>query len=194
VCDNVTVTSGAALPEGWTAADIGTVGKIGSTTHSAGTFTVSGAGADIWGTADALHFASRTLDGDGSIVARVASITGTQAWTKAGVMLRQSADAGSAQAMMLVSTGKGIAFQRRTVTGGTSVSTSGGAGTAPKWVRLTRTGTVVTASVSSNGTTWTVVGSDTFSIAGPVQVGLAVSSHTTTALATAAFDSVTVTD
>jgi regulation of enolase protein 1 (concanavalin A-like superfamily) len=190
--DNVAIAAGEALPSGWSAADVGAVGKAGNGSLSAGTFTVRGAGADVWGTADALHFVSRTLDGDGEIVARVASISGTQAWTKVGVMMRQTLDAGSAQAMMIVSTGKGLAFQRRTVTGGLSAHTAGGAGSAPKWVKLARAGTVITASVSSDGVAWQVVGSDTFSIVGPIYVGLAVSSHDVTALATATFDNVTV--
>jgi regulation of enolase protein 1 (concanavalin A-like superfamily) len=188
--DNVAVAAGGALPAGWDSADIGATGKAGSASFDGGTFTVKGAGADIWGTADALHFASRTLDGDGEIVARVASIAGAQAWTKVGVMMRQSLDAGSAQALMLVSTGKGLAFQRRTVTGGASVSTAGPAGTAPRWVKLTRAGQEITASVSADGSAWTVVGRDTFSIVGPIQVGLAVSSHDPGALATGVFDSV----
>lgn len=190
--DHVEVTSGAALPSGWSAGDVGAVGKAGSASHTAGTFTVKGAGADVWGHADALHFAWRTLDGDGEIVARVASNDGTQAWTKVGVMMRQTLDAGSAQAMMLVSTGKGLAFQRRTVTGGASVHTSGGAGTAPKWVKLARAGQVITASVSADGLAWTLVDQDTFSIVGPIQVGLAVSSHSVSSLATATFDNVAI--
>ena len=47
-------------------------------------------------------------------MARVASLSGSESWTKVGVMMRQSLDAGSAQAMMLVSKSKGAAFQRRT--------------------------------------------------------------------------------
>jgi regulation of enolase protein 1 (concanavalin A-like superfamily) len=187
--DNVTVNAGT-LPDGWRSTDIGAVGVAGSAAEAGGTFTVKGAGADVWGTADAAQFVSKTLAGDGSIVARVASISGSQAWTKAGVMMRMTLDAGSAQAFMLVSSGKGLAFQRRTVTGGISTNTSGGAGTAPKWVKLTRQGSVITASVSSNGTTWTVVGHDTFSITGSVEVGLAVSSHDATHTATATFDNV----
>ena len=108
-------------------------------------------------------------------------------------MIRQSLDAGAAHAFMLVSTGKGLAFQRRTVTGGTSTHTSGGAGTAPRWVKLTRQGDVITASVSSNGTSWTVVRQEALSISGAVHVGLAVTSHVYGKLATATFDNVTVT-
>ena len=93
--DNVSVTAGS-LPAGWTAQDIGSTGMRGSATSSAGTFTVRGAGADIWGTADAFQYAYRSLTGDGSITARVASISGTEAWAKGGVMIRQSLTSGSA--------------------------------------------------------------------------------------------------
>ena len=61
-----------------------------------------GAGADVWGTADAFHYAYRALDGDGSIVARVTSIEAVHAWTKAGVMIRNSLSPSAAQAFMLV--------------------------------------------------------------------------------------------
>jgi phosphatidylserine/phosphatidylglycerophosphate/cardiolipin synthase-like enzyme/regulation of enolase protein 1 (concanavalin A-like superfamily) len=182
----------ATLPSGWSSRDIGAVGTAGSATESNGTFTVNGAGADVWGTADAFRYAYRSMSGDGSIVARVASIDGTQAWTKVGVMIRASTSANSAMAFMIVSTGKGTAFQRRTATGIAATSTTGPAGTAPRWVRLTRAGNVITAAVSSNGTTWTTVGSDTFSMTASVLVGLAVSSHSTSSTATGTFTNVNV--
>jgi regulation of enolase protein 1 (concanavalin A-like superfamily) len=190
--DNVSVSDGQALPAGWSSNDIGAVGKRGSASHNGGTFTVQGAGDDIWGTADALHLAWRTLSGDGDIVARVASVNGSMSWTKVGVMMRQSLDAGSAQALMLVSAGKGIRFQRRPVTGGSSLDTDGGVGTAPQWVKLTRAGQVVTASISADGTTWRTIGSQSMSIVGEILVGLAVSSHTDLAIATGTFDDVQV--
>jgi PKD repeat protein len=182
----------ATLPTGWTSRDIGAVGVAGSASYASGTFTVRGAGADVWGTADAFHYASRSMSGNGTIVARVTSIAGTQAWTKVGVMIRASTAAGSQHAFMLVSSGRGVAFQRRTITGGVSTSTSGGAGTAPQWVRLVRAGNVITASVSTTGSTWTIVGSDTFTMPTTVLVGLAVSSHTSASVATGTFDNVAV--
>jgi regulation of enolase protein 1 (concanavalin A-like superfamily) len=181
------------LPSGWSSLDIGAVGQRGSASANAGTFTVSGAGADVWGTADAFHFAYRPLTGDGTITAEVATIVGSQAWTKMGVMIRGGTQAGAAHAFMLVSSGKGLAFQRRTTSGGLTTSTSGGAGTAPRWVRLTRAGTVIRAYVSGDGQTWTQVGSDTFSMPGTVLAGLAAHSHDPTRLATATFTHVSVT-
>jgi hypothetical protein len=182
----------AALPEGWRSQDIGAVGQLGSATESNGVFTISGAGADIWSTADAFHFAYRPLTGDGTIVAEVTSLLGAQAWTKMGVMIRASTQPGSAHAFMLVSAAKGLAFQRRTAVGGVSTHTSGGTGTAPRWVKLTRVGPAITASASVDGRTWTVVGRDTFALPATVLVGLAATSHDVTRLATGAFANVAI--
>jgi regulation of enolase protein 1 (concanavalin A-like superfamily) len=191
--DRVTVTSVSTLPTGWRSQDVGVVGIAGRASASSGTFTVKGAGTDIWGTADGFHYAYRTLAGDGTIVAKVTSIVGTESWTKVGVMMRGGTGAGAAHALMLVSSGRGLAFQRRTASGGTSTHTSGGAGTAPRWVKLTRVGNVITASVSADGVAWTRVGSDTIALPSSILVGLVTHSHTTAALATATFTNVTVT-
>jgi len=165
----------------------------GSATASSGTFTVKGGGADVWGTADAFRYAYTTLSGDGAIVARVASVQNVASWTKVGVMLRQSVDPGSAHGFMLVSAAKGYAFQRRPATGGLSEHTPAAVfGTAPQWVKLERAGQLVTASISPDGSSWTVVGTATINFSGPILAGLAVSSHDATRLAQGTFDNVTV--
>ena len=183
---------GNALPASWQTRDIGAVGVSGNASFASGTYSVTGAGADIWGTADALRYAYTTLNGDGQVTARVATEQNVNVWTKAGVMIRDSVAPGSRQALMLVSPGKGTAFQRRIATSGVSTNTAGATVTAPSWVRLSRVGNTITASQSANGTTWTVVGTDTIAFAQTVLVGLAVSSHSTTAAATATFDNVVI--
>ena len=197
----ITVTVGAAppppppapsLPEPWRAADVGAVGPAGTSTASNGTFTVRGAGADVWGSADAFHYAWRQITGDADVIARVASIEYVHAWVKAGVMIRERLDAGSAHAFMLVSAGKGSAFQRRIAGGGLSTSSSGGAGTAPAWVKLERRASTISGFVSADGANWTPVGSDAFTMGSTVYIGLAVSSHDATRLATATFDNVRI--
>src|SRR5207248_1805558 len=142
------------LPNGWADADIGDVPLPGSANYKDGTFTVTGSGADIWGTADAFNYAYHILNGNGTIVAQVTFVEDVAAWVKAGVMIRNSFDPGSAHAFVLVSSAKGVAFQRRGVAGGTSVSTPGSASTAPHWVKLTRVGDTFTAYESDDGTTW----------------------------------------
>jgi regulation of enolase protein 1 (concanavalin A-like superfamily) len=93
---------------------------------------------------------------------------------------------------MIVSAGKGLAFQRRETTGGLSAHTAGPAGTAPFWVRLQRSGSMITASASPDGIAWTVVGQNTFEMRSAVWAGLAVSSHDPTRPATARFERVEV--
>jgi hypothetical protein len=107
-------------------------------------------------------------------------------------MIRASLSAGSAHAFMLVSAGKGYAFQRRDVQDQASVSTSGGTGTAPEWVRLVRSGDTFSAYVSADGNSWSFVGSDTIPMGQQVYAGLAVTSHTVTAASRGVFDNVTV--
>jgi len=182
-----------ALPSGWAATDIGAVGAAGNSSESGGTFTTAGGGADIWGTADAFRFTYTTMTGDGSIVARVASVENVAAWTKAGVEMRATLTAGSQHGMMLVSPGKGTAYQRRATSNGTSTNTAGPTTTAPYWVKLTRVANVVTAYASVDGATWTKVASQTITMPSTIYVGLGIGSHVQGQLATAVFDNVTVT-
>lgn len=183
-----------ALPTGWSAGDIGAVGAEGSEISvGAGNFVVEGAGADVWGTADALRFVYTQLTGDGSIVTQVATLEAVHAWTKGGVMMRETLAANARHAFMLASPGKGIAFQRRAGAGGESTHTAGGTGTAPVWLKLTRAGNTFTAARSADGVTWTTVGSDSIAMVPTIYVGVAVSSHVAGTLATGSFSSTAVT-
>ncbi len=187
-------TPGAALPAPWLTQDIGAVGLAGraSFDSTSATYTVAGAGADIWGAADAFRYVYQPLAGDGQIVARVVSVQNTSVWVKAGVMIRGDLTPGSPQAMMMVTPGKGNNFQRRLVAGGTSTSTAGALVTAPYWMKLTRTGATISAYQSADGASWSPVGTATITLPATALIGLAVSSHSTTTLATATFNQVTI--
>lgn len=78
-----------------------------------GGITLSGAGTDIWGTADEFRYAFKTLNGNGSIVAKVDKLVDRDAWTKAGVMIRQSVDVDSAFAAVYVTGDSGVHYQAR---------------------------------------------------------------------------------
>ena len=152
-------------------------------------FTVNGGGSDIWGSADQFNYVSQPLTGSGSIVARVTSQTNTSTWAKAGVMIKQSTASGSSYALLGVTPGNGVAFQY-----GFNGNVAGGSYTFPNgWLKLTRSGTTITAYTSADGNTWTQVGSTTVSLADPVTVGIFTCSHNSGALSTATFDNVSVT-
>jgi regulation of enolase protein 1 (concanavalin A-like superfamily) len=182
---------GGTLPGGMTGRDIGAVGAAGSSSYSNGVFTVSGSGADIWGTADEFHFASQTMSTQFEIVARVDSVQNVNAWTKAGLMVRTGLDPGAPQASIFVTPGKGIAFQRRTTQGGTTVHTAGAALTAPVWLKLAGYNGNIWAYYKKNLTDrWTFLGQEVIANYTRPEVGFAVTSHADGTLATAKFSQV----
>jgi regulation of enolase protein 1 (concanavalin A-like superfamily) len=159
-------------------------------------FSVASTGADIWGTADQFRFVYKTLSGNGSITARVDSLTRADAWTKAGVMIRETLDAGSKHVSTVVTPDNSCSQQYRTNTGGASASTdwTGTAVKAPYWVRVTRTGNVFKTETSADGKTWAAQGPDqTVAMVANVYVGLCVTSHNAAAYSAAEFSNVATT-
>jgi hypothetical protein len=191
--------------ENWTFGEVNTLvvyfrGQPPGFLESAGTITLSAAGVDIWGTADEFRYAFKRLTGDGSIVARVDSITNTNVWAKGGVMIRETLDPGSRHAMVVVTPASGTAFQRRLATNDVSIGTTQAGITAPRWVKLTRVGNLLTAQHSADGVTWVdVVGaagtttSDTVVMGGTIYIGLALTSHAANVACTAVFSNIKTT-
>jgi hypothetical protein len=166
-----------------------------------GAFTVSGAGHDIWDDADDFRFVYKRFSGNGSIVARVESIGNTNVWAKAGVMIRESLDAGSPMAYMIQSAASGVSFGWRLIPAGTCGSATQAAIVAPQWVKLTRTGDAFTTQYSADGTTWTDIKdattgaavSTTINMTGSIYIGLCVTSHDAALITAAEFSEVTTT-
>jgi regulation of enolase protein 1 (concanavalin A-like superfamily) len=167
-----------------------------------GTFTITGSGADIWdlsglgeGYHDEFHFAYKTLSGSGSIVAKVESVENTNAWAKAGVMIRDTLNGDSKHAMMVVTPASGVSFQRRPETGGASAADTTAGITAPYWVKIERTlaGNFIAYS-SANGSTWQMLGAaEPIQMGSNVYIGLAVTAHSAGAICRAVFSNVTTT-
>jgi hypothetical protein len=165
----------------------------------AGTYTMTGSGADIWAVdgfeADEFHFAFKTLTGVGSMSARVQSISNTHTWAKAGVMIRETLDPDSAHAMMVVTAGSGISFQRRPGTGATSVDDTTADIAAPFWVKIERdiVGNFMAYS-SDDGATWQKQGLwESIPMDSNVYIGLVVTAHNASATCEAVFTNITTT-
>ena len=187
-----TVTS-QPLPSGWLDQDIGLVKAEGSASYASGVFTVKATGNGVYSTADSLHFVYVPLSGDGTIITRVASLSGT-AGAEAGVMIRETMNPGSTVAFSEYNADEYVWFPHRTSTGGTPTSPDASAGTLPYWVEVVRSGSTFSAYMSSNASNWVQVGtSQTINMAQNVFIGLAVDNGTTSAtFATATFDNVSV--
>ena len=164
-----------------------------------GTYTMIASGADITGTADEFHFAYKTLTGPGSIVARVDSMENTNQWAKAGVMIRETLDPGSAHAMAFVTPGQGVVFEYRPVAGDNNLGAAGQQTgvTAPHWVKLERSlSGSFTASHSADGSTWQQIPSTTMAniqMNANVCIGLAVTAHDAALTCHAVFSNITFT-
>ncbi len=213
--NNTGVTSEATLTltglkRNWTRHDVqvlqlwynGSPGSLGSFTEDpAGTFTMTAAGADIWGTADQFHYAWKMLNGAGSITAKIENLTETNTWTKAGVMIRNTLDPNSANAMTLVAFNNSrVRLQYR----GDAAGTSSGTGDVqnitilPRWLKIERTvmGDFVAShanDVGGNPGTWEELASITVAMNPNVYIGLALTSHSVGNQATAKFSNVSTT-
>ena len=189
------VNSALALgPNGWFDEDINTTG--GSGTESNGTFSISGEGADIWGSSDAFHYTFKQLEGDGEMIARVVSNgTGSNDWAKGGVMIREMLDAGSVHAMTVITggSGGGAGFQWRPEAdnGSSSVHDPSPAIAPPYWVKIVRQGNTFSGYLSADGVTWTQQGDNTdIAMSSSVHIGLCVTSHAGGEIRTFEFDNV----
>jgi len=185
---------GEGLPEAWVDGDVGDVKSAGSVTYRDGKYTVRASGSDLWGTADQGHLLYRSAKGDVTLVCRVVSLKDTDAWAKAGVMIRSSTKAGSKNVAMLVSAGKVGTFQTRAAEGEATTSQKAGyAVEAPHWLKLERRGNTITGFESEDGKDWKKVGESTVDLGADVVVGVGVTSHKSDAVTEAVIEHLTVT-
>jgi hypothetical protein len=190
-----TTTPPPSCPSPWSCADIGAPLPAGGQSYDSltGTWTVTGSGSDIFATSDQFHFVWKDLTGNGSLAARVTSLADTSSNAKAGVMLRSTTDPGSPEYSAVVTPGSGVKVQLRSVVDGVTDTLARISGAAPTYLEITRSGTTLSASSSSDGSTWTLIPGSTVTTTLPATVlaGLAVTSHTPGILASASLDRVT---
>ncbi|MEY9967468.1 outer membrane protein assembly factor BamB [Streptacidiphilus sp. MAP12-16] len=182
-------------PSGWSCQDVGNPALVGDQTLTGGSWTVKGAGGDIWGNGDQFHYVWQPVTGDSTVSAQVTSQSNTNASAKAGVMLRGGTDAGAAYYAAFVTPGNGIQVQYRDTAGGSSAQIANPSGAAPAYLRIARSGTSFTAYTSADGSAWTAVPASTIALpnlGGGILAGLAVGSHNTGTLSTAAIGGVTI--
>ena len=176
-----------------------TVGDV----NGVATTTIVGRGDDIWDAADQFQYAYTTLMMNGSMTVKVESLANTDPWTKAGIMIRETLDPGSAFAgVYFATTSNGVRFQARAMadqgaTSDSSVATAEQkAVTLPVWLKIERMFPMINAYYSTDGVTFVPMAWNPqvipMSPAAPVHIGLAVTSHSGAATyATAEFSEIT---
>ncbi len=180
---------GFALNSKWTKTDIGGDSTTAPTAND-GSATLFGAGANIWSTRDFFSYLYQNpVSGDFTIDVNVSSLISQNTYTKAGIMVRQSLTANSKNVAALVTGGAGSRIQYRATDGGSTTNATGSNGlSAPRWLRLVRSGNLFTAYQSTDGLSWTQIsGTANVSFVDPVYIGLAVTSNSSGNAATADF-------
>jgi hypothetical protein len=122
---------------------------------------------------DELHLVHQPLPGDGSIVAQVVSQKDSHEWAKAGLLVKEDLEVGAPYAAVLVTPDHGVRMQW----GFDDDDVAGSRSSAPRWLKLTRSGDTVTGYESADGDDWTEVGAvELATLPQTVEVGLFVSS------------------
>jgi hypothetical protein len=205
-------------PQNWTVEDVNSLSLrfrgypayVGAFVENpAGTYTIKSTGADIWGTDDEFHFAYKEIATRATytIIVKVESLEAIHTDSKAGLMIRDSLDPNSTNAALLLTpdTEKGLRFQYRKSTGGTTeraTATDPNANLdpnamAPYWLKLQRASAgIIRAFRSPDGKddTWTQFNVQVPSMTMPIYIGLAVTSHDVTQVCEATFSNVSFPD
>ncbi len=170
--------------------DIGNPSLPGGYTPQGAGYMLHAEGTDIWGTADSFYYFYMPLRGDGELTVFVMGMVGTDSWAKAGVMIRETLAPGSRHVMEVVTPGNGTAFQRRTTTGGSSVSNHGNGFGVPRWLRIVRRGSTFSGYYSADGVNWTQHGTEAVDMASDAYIGLCLTSHAPGKLGAAVFQNI----
>src|SRR5439155_17840679 len=206
---DATTTSGGGGGGGgsnWHDQDIGNVASAGSFSQSGNSYTVGGSGYDIWNSNDEFHYAYQRASNDVQIIARIDGMANTSPWAKAGVMIRESVvfctgnacnvfeTEGAPNVMLALTPSRGLAFQWRPLSGGSTFYIDAGAASAPVWVKLVKSGNTFTGYRSDDGVNWTQVATATVDMANTTSLsaGLAVTSHNDGTVCIANFSNISI--
>jgi chitodextrinase len=175
--------------------DVGAPALAGQTrvVIAASAYDITAAGIDIYATADQFRYEYKAQSGDFDLRVRVMSLDAADEWSKAGLMARESMAADSREVSVFATPAGGYEFQYRAATGAfvQKVDSVPRVSYPNTWVRLQRAGNVFSSYTSSDGATWTPLGTTTLALPVTVFFGMAVTSHNPTQSVVAKFRNLT---
>jgi serine/threonine protein kinase/regulation of enolase protein 1 (concanavalin A-like superfamily) len=178
----------------WRFLDIGGPSIRGSFSidDAAGTATLTAAGRDIWDQADSFHFACQKVTGDFELIVQITGLEETDAWAKAGIMIREGLSADARNVFVAATASMGHLQQLRSERAGLSSSVKVGAQPKLTWLKLVRAGNSISGFSSPDGKSWQSITTDTLNLPEAAYVGLAATSHSESVATTATFQNIRV--
>jgi TolB protein len=175
--------------------DIGAPARAGSTQFDAATgqYRMTGSGANIWAKQDQFQFAWRELTGNFTVTATMRFLGKGADHRKAGIMLRQSADADAAYIDVIMH-GNGMpALQWRARKGeDTNAFDLPLEGPGAYKIRLVRSGPKMHMYLAKEDAEPVRIGNTEVTFTGPILVGLAVCAHDASSSETVVFSDVSI--
>jgi len=199
VSDQVTVIVGSSAPPAdWIAQDMSPIVSLRGQSQLLGTtYTLIGTGTGYTSTADAAHVMVKQITGDGTVIARLSSISGATA-PLAGVTIRDTLFRGATRAVLGYVPGTGLQYRTRTTINTADTVTTQAGVTLPIWLKLDRNSTTnaITASYAADAGgapgTWNVISAPVISMDSNAEYGLTATSNLSTATTAATFDNVSL--
>ena len=165
-----------------TPVNIGTFTSPGTGTYASGVYTIGSSASTIGGSSDAFGFSNVAEFGDTTLVSELTGFSSSTSGGMGGLMLRDGTSASAEFAGVFVDTNGTADFEVRTSVGGNdSVATVTGisipTGSSPIYLKLTRSGQAFSGYYSTNGSSYTQIGStQTFAMEVATLGGMAVAS------------------
>jgi len=175
------------LPAPWSAADLNSPTTQGASSYNTTTETwlLTGSGVSTGSGLDEGQFASQTWATDGDLVGELTAVSGGSG----GLMVRGSTSATAAFAALTVSSTDKAIFQWRPTDGGTASAVQLSSVTAPVYLKLIRQSGTIAGYISTDDTTWKLIGLAQVTLPTEAVAGMVVASGSS-ALATAQFKTV----
>lgn len=169
--------------------DVGSPALAGSITPVAGGYDMQGGGSGAVGTGDQLQFGLQPKQGNFDVRVRLAQLVGADAWTEAGLMVRESQSPTAKMAFVLATPSISGALFKSRATDGTPMTQTGSypVNYPDTWLRLQRVGNTFTGYASRDGQRWTLLGQTVIAMSSQASFGMAVASHKPTSAAFASF-------
>jgi TolB protein len=173
--------------------DVGSPAIKGSTAFSDGQYRITGAGANIWAKQDQFQYVWKEMTGNFTVLATLRFLGQGNEHRKAGIMVRQSLDADSTYADVVIH-GNGMPGLQWRSKQGEDTNTFDLPFDSPGIfkVKLVRTGVRIYMYLGKDGAEAKEIAHTEVSFKNPVLVGLAVCSHQPDASDTVVFSDVSV--
>lgn len=163
---------------------------------SSGTMTIEGSGADIWDNFDRMYYLATPARGAAELTARILDRPWrTNEWAKTGLMIRETLDGPSRNVFLCATPDHGLVVQWRHDTGGgSSNSDAGTIDSYPLFLKIRRSGDLISCFRSDDGTSFDKAG-DTVkldNLSPDLFVGFAATAHHEGSTTHADFDQISL--